>query len=157
MLALRFILMLAGVLLLATAVGIPLYGLWLRVRVLLKRSKGEQGMLGPKLVEPAPEPIEWRLPVALALVACLPMVIASSIVVVPSGMGGVRVSQIAGTLPGTLYPGVHFVTPLVQSVKMFDCATISLRPALWTKAAKTPSRKTRSMCSRARASTSRSL
>jgi hypothetical protein len=47
MLALRFILMLAGVLLLATAVGIPLYGLWLRVRVLLKRSKGEQGMLGP--------------------------------------------------------------------------------------------------------------
>jgi regulator of protease activity HflC (stomatin/prohibitin superfamily) len=120
MLVLKFVLMVAGVLLLATAVGIPLYGLWLRIRVLLKRSKGEQGMLGPRLVEPTPEPIEWRLPLALTLVACLPMVIASSIVVVPSGMGGVRVSQIAGTLPGTLYPGVHFVTPLVQSVKMFD-------------------------------------
>ena len=45
-----------------------------------------------------------------------------SIVVVPSGMGGVRVSQIGGTLPGTLYPGVHFITPLVDSVR-------DLRPA----------------------------
>jgi regulator of protease activity HflC (stomatin/prohibitin superfamily) len=35
-------------------------------------------------------------------------------------MGGVRVSQIRGTLPGTLYPGVHFVTPLVESVQTFD-------------------------------------
>ena len=39
---------------------------------------------------------------------------------VPSGMGGVRISQMSGTLPGTLYPGVHFVTPLVDSVQMFD-------------------------------------
>ena len=45
---------------------------------------------------------------------------ASSIVVVPSGMGGVRISQIRGTLPGTLYPGVHFITPLMDSVQMFD-------------------------------------
>ena len=59
-------------------------------------------------------------PVALALVACLPLLIAASIVVVPSGMGGVRISQMGGTLPGTLYPGVHFVTPLVDSVQMFD-------------------------------------
>ena len=44
----------------------------------------------------------------------------ASIVVVPSGMGGVRISQVSGTLPGTLYPGVHFVTPLVDSVEMFD-------------------------------------
>ena len=57
---------------------------------------------------------------ALALVACLPLLVASSIVVVPSGMGGVRVSQIRGTMPGTLYPGVHFVTPLVESVETFD-------------------------------------
>jgi regulator of protease activity HflC (stomatin/prohibitin superfamily) len=41
-------------------------------------------------------------------------------VVVPSGMGGVRVSQIRGTLPGTLFPGVHFVTPLVDGVQTYD-------------------------------------
>ena len=28
---------------------------------------------------------------------------------------GVRVSQISGTLPGTLYPGVHWFVPLVQT------------------------------------------
>jgi regulator of protease activity HflC (stomatin/prohibitin superfamily) len=105
---------------LATAVGIPLYELWMRVRVLLKKQNGSSGLIGPKLVEPATEPMQWRLPVVLALAGCLPMLIAASIVVVPSGMGGVRVSQIAGTLPGTLYPGVHWVAPLVESVKMFD-------------------------------------
>jgi regulator of protease activity HflC (stomatin/prohibitin superfamily) len=35
-------------------------------------------------------------------------------------MGGVRISQISGTLPGTLYPGVHFIAPLVDSVQFFD-------------------------------------
>ena len=125
MLALKYTLMVAGVLILATAAGIPLYGLWLRIRILLKKSRidrnlSDQNLPGLKLVEPALEPIQWRLPLALALVACLPMLIAASIVVVPAGMGGVRISQIEGTLPGTLYPGVHFITPLVQSVKTFD-------------------------------------
>jgi len=54
------------------------------------------------------------------LVACLPLLVAASIVVVPSGMGGVRVSQIGGTIPGTLYPGVHFVTPFVENIETFD-------------------------------------
>ena len=120
MLALKFVLMVAGVLLMATAVAIPLYGVWMRIRILLKKQKGDSGLMGPKLVEPAPEPIQWRLPVALTLAGCVPMLLAASVVVVPSGMGGVRVSQVAGTLPGTLYPGVHWVTPLVQSVKIFD-------------------------------------
>jgi regulator of protease activity HflC (stomatin/prohibitin superfamily) len=48
------------------------------------------------------------------------MLLALSIFVVPSGMAGVRVSQTQGTLPGTLYPGVHFVTPLADSVALFD-------------------------------------
>jgi regulator of protease activity HflC (stomatin/prohibitin superfamily) len=120
MLALKILLMVAGVLLLATAVGIPFYELWMRIRALLKKQNGNSSLMGPKLVEPALEPMQWRLPVVLALTGCLPMLIAASIVVVPSGMGGVRVSQIAGTLPGTLYPGVHWVAPLVQSVKIFD-------------------------------------
>src|SRR6266436_737997 len=44
---------------------------------------------------------------------------AIAIVVVPSGMGGVRISQTSGTLPGTLYPGAHFLTPLAESVVLF--------------------------------------
>ena len=32
----------------------------------------------------------------------------------------VRVSQISGTLAGTLYPGFHAVFPLVQSVELYD-------------------------------------
>jgi len=118
--ALKLVLMLAGVLLLATAAGIPLYGMWLRIRIVLKRPKGDANQTGLKLVEPTPDPIQWRLPLALGLAACLPMLVSSSIVVVPSGMGGVRISQISGTLPGTLYPGVHVIPPLVESVKSFD-------------------------------------
>src|SRR5581483_11328920 len=57
---------------------------------------------------------KWALPLAW-----LPILIASGIVVVPSGMGGVRVSQASGTRPGTLYPGVHVVTPLGESVALY--------------------------------------
>ena len=39
---------------------------------------------------------------------------------IPAGMAGVRVSQISGTLPETLYPGLHLVIPLVQSVETYD-------------------------------------
>ena len=62
----------------------------------------------------------WRTSLALALLAWGPILLAFSIVVVPSGMAGIRVSQMSGTVPGTLYPGVHFVTPLVEDVALFD-------------------------------------
>ncbi|HVZ83133.1 MAG TPA: SPFH domain-containing protein [Terracidiphilus sp.] len=125
MLALKGLLMLAGVLLLAAAVGIPAFGLWKRI-VQMRRRTNDDGTVEEK---PGEEPVEilWRGPTALALVACLPLLIAESIVVVPSGMGGVRISQVGGTLPGTLYPGVHFITPLVDNVQMFD-----LRDRLFT-------------------------
>jgi regulator of protease activity HflC (stomatin/prohibitin superfamily) len=35
-------------------------------------------------------------------------------------MAGVRVSQISGTLPGTLYPGTHFVMPLMHRVELYN-------------------------------------
>jgi len=123
MIALKLLLTVAGVLLLAAAVAIPLYGLILRILSARRKAGAEMGAetgaeTDAALAEPAA--ITWKPSVALVLVACLPLLIASSIVVVPSGMGGVRVSQIRGTLPGTLYPGVHFVTPLVESVETFD-------------------------------------
>ena len=113
MLALKLLLTVAGVLMLAAALTIPLYGLWLRIQYARRKNSGDETVVEP-------EQIAWRAPVALAMVACLPLLVASSIVVVPSGMGGVRISQIDGTLPGTLYPGVHFITPLVDSVQIFD-------------------------------------
>jgi regulator of protease activity HflC (stomatin/prohibitin superfamily) len=122
MLALKFALTLAGVLLLAAAAAIPLYNLWMRIRLTLKKSKQGTDTNGLHLVEPEPEPtaIEWRTPITLALIACLPLLIALSIVVIPSGMGGVRISQVGGTEPGTLYPGLHFIIPMIESVKTYD-------------------------------------
>ena len=119
MIALKMLLTIAGVLLMAAAVAIPLYGVWIRVRDAMKRRGGGDGLF-LEVGEPEPEPIAWRGPLALTLVACLPLLMAGSMVVIPSGMGGVRVSQIGGTEPGTLYPGLHFITPMVESVQIFD-------------------------------------
>ena len=65
-------------------------------------------------------PLEWRLPGRLAALSLIPLLAGFSIAVIPAGMAGVRVSQISGTLPETLYPGLHLVLPLVQSVETFD-------------------------------------
>ena len=117
MLALKLLLTIAGALLLLGAVAIPLVGLWRRVQLARKKPAAD-GTMDENLVQP--EKIEWRRPAALAVAGCVPLLVAASIVVVPSGMGGVRISQLRGTLPGTLYPGVHLVTPLVDSVQIFD-------------------------------------
>jgi regulator of protease activity HflC (stomatin/prohibitin superfamily) len=63
---------------------------------------------------------QWRLPARLALLSLIPLLAGLSIAVVPAGMAAVRVSQISGTLPETLYPGFHMVVPLVQSVETYD-------------------------------------
>jgi regulator of protease activity HflC (stomatin/prohibitin superfamily) len=72
--------------------------------------------------DPVPEApaVHWRSAIALALLAWGPIIIALGIVVVPSGMAGVRISQTSGTLPGTLYPGAHFITPLADTIVLFD-------------------------------------
>jgi len=117
--AFKLLLTVAAVLLLAVAAAIPLYALWLRIR--LERRQAANQSDNPSLADLAePREIPWRSSVALALVACLPFLVASSIAIVPSGMGGVCISQLRGTLPGTLYPGVHFITPLIDSVQTFD-------------------------------------
>lgn len=118
MLALKMVLMVAGVLMLAAAVGIPIYEMVMRYRA-ARRWEMEVAATGETRKHEEKE-IAWRGPFALGLVALLPLLIAASIVVVPSGMGGVRISQIGGTESGTLYPGLHFVTPMVESVETFD-------------------------------------
>src|SRR6267142_5599024 len=77
----------------------------------------------------------WRLAGRLALVAWIPLLLALSIVVVPSGVAGVRVSQLSGTLGGTLYPGTHVVMPLVHHVEVYNIRdqVFSTNPAETTK------------------------
>jgi regulator of protease activity HflC (stomatin/prohibitin superfamily) len=134
MLALKLLLTVAGALLLAAALAIPLYTLVLRIQAMRKRTSEPDSAVDLN-------PILWRGPVALALVACLPLLIAGSIVVVPSGMGGVRISQVGGTLPGTLYPGVHFITPLVDNVQLFDLRDRMFTAGLVQEGGKTATQK----------------
>jgi Membrane protease subunits, stomatin/prohibitin homologs len=115
MLALKMLLMVAGALMIVAALTIPAYKLWLRATAKSKAA-GEEGTNDAREVEP----IHLLAPAMLAIGGCLPLLLANGIVVVPAGMGGVRISQLSGTLPGTLYPGTHFVTPLVESVELFD-------------------------------------
>ena len=122
MLALKLLLAVAGALLLATALAIPLFNI---INSILRARKAAEGNSREPMIDAGEIP--WRGPVALALAACLPLLIAQSIVVVPAGMGAIRISQVSGTLPGTLYPGKHLITPLVDSVQMFD-----LRDQLFT-------------------------
>ena len=113
MLFLRNLLMWGGVGMIIAAAGIMAYDLYLELQYRQAREKATEPM-------PPMPTVRWRGALALALLAWGPMLLALGIVVVPSGMAGVRVSQTNGTLAGTLYPGVHFVTPLVENVVLFD-------------------------------------
>ena len=112
MLAFKYSMMMLGGGMFLAGIGLAAYDLWLGVRYQRKVNAGVESV--------PPEPVRWRMTVALCLLAWAPILVALSIVVVPSGMAGVRISQTRGTEPGTLYPGVHFVIPLVEHVDLFD-------------------------------------
>jgi regulator of protease activity HflC (stomatin/prohibitin superfamily) len=114
MLFLKYLLMTGGIGMMVVAAGILMYDLSLELRY--RRAMGADGTVPL----PAPPQIRWRTAVAFAMLAWAPILIALSIAVIPSGMAGVRVSQTRGTLAGTLYPGVHFVAPLLERVELFD-------------------------------------
>jgi regulator of protease activity HflC (stomatin/prohibitin superfamily) len=122
MLALKYLLMLIGLGLLGSAAGLVVYDVYVaeQLRRLIKRkANGETGI---QLSDPPPPfvPVRWRQAQRLAAAAVLPVLLALSIVVIPDGSAGVRISQIWGARPGTLYPGVHLVTPLIDSVSLYD-------------------------------------
>jgi regulator of protease activity HflC (stomatin/prohibitin superfamily) len=113
MLFLKYVLMTGGVGMILVALGILAYDLTMEVQY-------RRAMSGGTTPLPAIPKLRWRTAIALAMLAWAPILIALSIVVIPSGTAGVRVSQTQGTLAGTLYPGVHFVTPLLERVVLFD-------------------------------------
>jgi regulator of protease activity HflC (stomatin/prohibitin superfamily) len=114
MLTLRYLLITGGVGMMIAAICILTYDLYREM--LYRRAMETPG----GAVSAAPVVVRWRTSLALAMLAWGPLLMALSIVVVPSGTAGVRVSEISGTLPGTLYPGAHMVMPLVEDVALFD-------------------------------------
>jgi len=111
-LTLKYLFEIAGIALLAAAAAIllqDLYRLYRQSTLILNN-------------QPRPEPVRprWRASGRIAAVALGVLLTGLSIQVVPAGMAGVRISQISGTLPGTLYPGLHLVVPLVQRIELYD-------------------------------------
>lgn len=116
MLALRYLLLATAAVAFVTAVAIVLYDVFLLMdyrRRLLRKTPEE-----PEIQRP--QSPRFATAIKLAAVGLIPLLLGMGIVVVPSGMAGVRVSQVSGTRPGTLYPGVHFVKPLIEHVALFD-------------------------------------
>ena len=75
----------------------------------------------------APGLVRWKQAGRLALAGAGPWLLGCAITLVPAGSAAVVISQISGALPGTLYPGVHLLWPLVQGVEIY-----STRESLFT-------------------------
>ena len=111
MLLLKYVLLVLGGCLAATA------GLLL-VRDALRAEAAER--LRSRGAEVALRPVRIGLGLRLLAAALVPLLLGLSIVVVPVGKAAVRVSQISGTRPGTLYPGVHLVKPFLETLAVYD-------------------------------------
>jgi regulator of protease activity HflC (stomatin/prohibitin superfamily) len=121
MLVLKYLLMILGVGIFGSATALVLYDIYLSAQLLrLLRRETHGADEGRLLDERPPRPVRWRLASQLVLLAIVPVLFALSIVVIPDGSAGVRISQIWGARPGTLYPGVHIVAPLIDSVVLYD-------------------------------------
>src|SRR6266496_4840584 len=110
----KYLLLWGGIAMIVAAIAIIARDIYLQIE-----NKKKAGAEAAAPTVPSPKN-HWRGAIALALIAWLPIILASGIVVVPSGMGGVRISKTSGTLPGTLYPGAHFLSPLADTVALFD-------------------------------------
>src|SRR5260221_12165380 len=138
MFALKWLLMAAGVAMFGTAAGVVGYDVYLAMQFEKLMGSGELGAAGEmgarrpifgRVPNGARSP-RWSLGMKLFAWGWVPLLLALSMVVVPEGSGGIRVSQISGVQQGTLYPGIHLIVPLVQRVAVYD-----LRDHLYTTVA----------------------
>jgi len=114
MLVIKYLLMVGAVAMIVVAAAIILYDVYLLVEYRRRLA------LHPDLPLPLPRPLRWKDALRLAALSLVPLLLGLGIAVVPSGMAGVRVSEFSGTRPGVLYPGLHLVMPLVDSVAIYD-------------------------------------
>ncbi|HYA78715.1 MAG TPA: SPFH domain-containing protein [Candidatus Bathyarchaeia archaeon] len=122
MLALKLLLMILGAGLFTGAAAVVAYDVYVaaRLRWLLEQSAAPSGE-GTAAIQPRPfGPVRWILARNLALAGILPVLFSLSITVVPDGFAGIRVSQLFGVRPVTLYPGVHLQTPLIDNIVLYD-------------------------------------
>ena len=122
MLLLRYLLMFTGIGLLAGAAGIlvwDLYQILKSRRARATAAPGEDPAFPPELPQPNPA-MHGQGAKRLGTWGVVPLLAGLSIAVVPSGSAGVRVNQFVGTRPATLYPGVHFVLPLIENLETYS-------------------------------------
>ena len=145
MLFLRFLLFVVSFGFVVAAVGLVIYDVFLAFELGRLLRPGESalqkdesgptseapGSAGPPVAElganQAPvriartrRAIRWAAAAKLVAVAALLSLAASSILVVPDGEAAVRISQIYGVRPGTLYAGTHFIFPLIDRTQLYD-------------------------------------
>jgi regulator of protease activity HflC (stomatin/prohibitin superfamily) len=139
MVVLKLLLVILGVGLFGSAGALVIYDVAVaaQLRRLLRRpAESSEGALSATAFVPRPfGPVRWQRALQLSGLAVVPLLISESIVVVPDGTAGVRLSQIWGVRPGTLYPGVHLVTPLIDSVALYDT-----REQTYTTSANSPAK-----------------
>jgi len=119
MLFAKYLLLSAGIAMFVIAAGILSYDAYLFFAY-RRRLLSPEGTPEARLAIGSQPRFRWRTSVALVMLAWAPLLVSAGIVIVPAGMAGVRVSQTQGTLAGTLYPGAHFVVPLVERVELFN-------------------------------------
>lgn len=125
MLFAKYLLLSTGIAMFVIAAGILSYDAYLffsyRRRLLPASGSPEGTSSEGRAAAAIPQPsVRWRTAVALVMLAWAPLLVSAGIVIVPAGMAGIRVSQTRGTVAGTLYPGVHFVVPMVEHVELFN-------------------------------------
>ena len=131
MIFLKWMLLISCFALFAASAGAVLYDIYLAYeldRLLRRRQAPQAGATGqasaafPPAVTGARRrhAIRWDLAAKMAMVAAVMGLAGASVLVVPDGMAAVRISQLDGVRPGTLFAGTHLIVPLVERVSLFD-------------------------------------
>jgi regulator of protease activity HflC (stomatin/prohibitin superfamily) len=129
MLFLKFFLLTVGFALLSGAAALILYDIYLAHELshLLRRKREPSAFEDPEPPNPSartkqnnPGSIRWHTTAKIAAGAIVAILAGKSILVVPDGRAAIRISQLSGVLPGTLYSGTHVIVPLFERAEMFD-------------------------------------
>jgi regulator of protease activity HflC (stomatin/prohibitin superfamily) len=132
MIFLKFVLMLICFGFLAGAASTILYDIYLTFELSRILRRGERGQSSsesgaptnpesPGVILPGPRhAIRCQTAAKLALIGALAGLLGESILVVPDGDAAIRISQVSGIRPGTLYAGTHLMVPLIQHAAFFD-------------------------------------
>jgi regulator of protease activity HflC (stomatin/prohibitin superfamily) len=129
MLFLRTLLLIVGIGFLVCAAGVLIYDVYLAFELGRPLRRGERAKDTAEAASEQPaaprfgqsrRQVRWTVAGKLVAAAALSAFVGQSIVVVPDGQAAVRVSQISGVRPGTLYPGTHLIFPLTQRVVLYD-------------------------------------